>query len=56
MEGDLQRPVGGNRLTKYNIAAWLRMLAAMKVIQRSEAASNAKRIRQSGYAPWPSES
>jgi hypothetical protein len=28
----------------------------MKVIQKSEAASNAKRIRESGYAPWPKES
>lgn len=54
-----QEPVGHNRLTRYDIARWLRELAAMRVIQKSEAADLAEWIRigiSCGHAPWPSES
>jgi hypothetical protein len=59
MEKEWPDPVGHNRLTRYNIADWLRALAAMRIIQRREAAQVALAIRKRiacGQTPWPSES
>lgn len=58
-EKEWPEPVGGNRLTRYNIAEWLRELAAMKMLKKREAAEHALSIRRRlnlGQSPWPSES
>jgi hypothetical protein len=59
MEKEWPNPVGDNRLTRYNIAEWLRMLVAMRLMGRGDAAESAWAIRrriESGQAPWPKES
>jgi hypothetical protein len=58
-ENEWPDPVGENRLTRYNIAEWLRELVAMRMMQKSEAAEHALYIRKRmdlGQVPWPRES
>jgi hypothetical protein len=59
MENEWPDPVGDNRLTRYNIAEWLRDLVAMRLMRKREAAEAAVAIRKRlscGQSPWPSES
>jgi hypothetical protein len=59
MENEWPDPVGDNRLTRYNIAEWLRLLVEMRMMSKSDAASAAVAIRyriNCGQVPWPSES
>ena len=41
MEKEWPDPVGDNRLTRYNIANWLRDLVAMRIVRKQEAAEAA---------------
>jgi len=59
MEKEWPDPVGDNRLTRYNIANWLRDLVAMRIVRKQEAAEAALAIRKRiacGQPPWPRES
>lgn len=51
-----RKPVNNGRLSRYQIAVWLRELVAMGVLEKERAAKEAIRIRRrvlEGYTPWP---
>jgi hypothetical protein len=59
VEKEWPQRVGRNRLTRYNVVEWLRLLVEARVLPAAHVSQYARAIRlqiENGQAPWPKES